>query len=299
MVPAGTQGKTTLKRLTVLLLLLACSGLARPALADPALWVVRGPNATVYLLGSVHLLRKETVWQDAAIRRAFDAASECWFEIEQPADPQQMQASVVSSGLDPAHKLSDLLPPAERPRLSEVAAAAGLGETVQIMRPWLAAIVLAVQPLVKSGYDPAYGVDTVLQAQAKAAGKRVAGIETIEAQMHLLTDLPQDLAVKLLVATLDDAAKGSALMEEIIRTWQAGDVDAIEAAVTSRVRTEAPDLYQIIFAQRNETFVHAVQELAAGSKTVLVTVGAGHLAGPGSVVDLLEKRGIKIERVTD
>ena len=293
-----------LKRLAALALLLAMPGWAvpggvTPAWADPAVWVARSPNATVYLLGSVHMLRPGTVWEGPAVRRAFDEARECWFEIEQPEDPLKLQALMISSGMDPAHKLSDLLPPGRRAQLDEVAGRAGLGAAIQVMRPWLAALVLAIQPLQKVGFDPALGVDTVLQAKAKAAGKRVAGVETVDAQMHLLSDMPQALAVQLLTATLDDAGKGPAYIDEIIRGWQAGDTEATARAMTERVRKDAPELYRVIFTRRNETFARAVQGFLAGDRTVLLTVGAGHLAGPDNVRDLLARRGIKVERVPD
>ncbi len=292
-----------LKRLAVLALLLALTGWAMPgwvmpARADPVVWVARGPNATVYLLGSVHMLRPGTVWEGPAVRRAFDEARECWFEVELPEDLPKLQALMVFSGMDPAHKLSDLLPPDRRAQLGEVAGRAGLGTVIEMMRPWLARLALTAQPLQKAGFDLALGVDTVLQAKAKAAGKRVAGVETVDAQMHLLSDMPQALAVQLLTSTLDDAANGPAYIDEVVRGWQAGDTEAT-ARTTEQIRKEAPELYQIVFIERNETFARAVQDFLAGDRTVLLTIGAGHLAGPDNVRDLLARRGIKVERVPD
>jgi len=282
-----------LKRLVVLVLLLA----GTPAWADPAVWAARGPNATVYLLGSVHLLRPGTVWEGPAVRRAFDEASECWFEAVLPDDPAAMQGVMMSTGLDPAHKLSDLLPPNRRALLDKLAAESGVGPAMQAMRPWLAAVVLTGQRLLKAGYDPALGVDTVLQAQAKAAGKRVAGVETMDQQMRLLAGLPQGLAVKFLLSVMDDAAKGPAVIDEMIRRWQSADTEALAQISSGQIRKETPDLYRINFVERNETFARAVEGFLAGDKTVLLVIGAGHLAGPDNVRDLLARRGIKVERV--
>lgn len=284
-----------LKRLAILVLLLA----GTPALADPAVWAARGSNATVYLLGSIHLMRPGTVWEGPAVRRAFDEARECWFEAVLPDDPAAMQAVIMSIGLDPAHKLSDLLPPNRRALLDTLAAESGVGPAMQAMRPWLAAVVLTGQPLLKAGFDPALGVDTVLQAQAKAAGKRVAGVETIDQQMRLMAGLPQGLAIKFLLSAMDDAAKGPAQIDEMIRGWQSANIEALARTVSGQLRKEAPDLYRIIFVNRNETFAHAVEGFLAGNKTVLLVIGAGHLAGPDNVRDVLARRGIKVERVPD
>ena len=111
------------KRFAVVVLLL----LAGPAWADPALWVARGPRANVYILGSVHMLRPGVTWESPAIRRAFDEARECWFEAVLPDDPAAMQTMMISMGLDPAHKLTDLLPPNRRAQFEELAASTGMG----------------------------------------------------------------------------------------------------------------------------------------------------------------------------
>ena len=284
-----------LKRLAILVLFLA----AAPAWADPAVWVARGPNAAVYLLGSVHLLRPGTVWEGPAVRRAFDEARECWFEAVLPDDPAAMQAVMASTGLDLAHKLSDLLPPGRRAMFDKLAGESGAGAAMQAMRPWLAAVMLAGKPLLKAGFDPALGVDTVLQAKARAAGKRVAGVETMESQMRMMAGLPQGLAVKFLLSTMDEAAKGPAFIDEMIRSWNSADTEAMARTVTGQLRKEAPELYRIMFADRNETFARAVEGFLAGDKTVLLVVGAGHLAGPDNVRDLLAKRGVRVERVAD
>ena len=284
-----------LKRLALLLPLL----LSGPAWADPALWAVRGPHATVYLFGSFHMLRPGTDWQGPALRRAFAEAGRCWFEIVLPENPNELAGPVMLAGLDPLHRLADLLPPERRDQLAAAAQRAGIGDGIQMMRPWLAAMVLSEQPLVAAGYDPALGVDTVLQRQAKDAGKEVGGVETAQAQLQLLAGLSPDLALRLLTATLDDTEDGPALIEAGIARWLAGDPDGTLERLTQRLRAEAPELYRLVFTDRNEGFAQAVQGFLDGDGTVLLTIGAGHLAGPGNVRELLERRGLKVERVAD
>ncbi len=284
-----------LKRLVVLVLLL----LAPPAWADPAVWVAHGPKATVYMLGSVHMLRPGTAWKSAAVRRAYAEAQECWFEVVQPEDPAALQSLMMSTGLDPAHKLSDLLPPSRRAQFEAAAEGTGLGPAIQMMRPWLASMILVLQPLQQAGYDPALGVDTVLQARAKTDGKRVAGVETVESQMEMLSGMPQIMALQMLTTTLDDVAQGPAYLDGVVQSWASGDTEGMARAVTGRVRRDAPELYRRIFTKRNETFAAAVEGLLRGDKTVLLVVGAGHLAGPDNVRDVLAKHGVKVDRVGD
>lgn len=285
-----------LKRLLPALLLLAAASARTPAWADPALWAVHGRAATVYLLGSVHVLRPETAWEGSAIRRAFDAAEECWFETD-TGDEAELQVLVLRNAVGQGRKLSDLLTPEQ---MAELSAVAGQREARMLdqMRPWFAALFVAVQPLVKAGFDPALGVDQVLKRQAREAGKRVAGIEPAEAQVRMLADLPQDLAVKMLLSVLGQAAEGPPAVDRMVARWQAGDFEG-STEQTAPMREAAPDLYRRVFTDRNAVFADAVETLAAGSKTALVTVGAGHLAGPDNVRDMLARRGLTVERVPE
>ena len=85
----------------------------------------------------------------------------------------------------------------------------------------------------------------------------------------------------------------------MIRDWQSANTEAMARTVTGQIRRESPELYRIIFVNRNETFARAVEGFLAGDKTVLLVIGAGHLAGPDNVRDLLARRGIKVERMPD
>lgn len=285
-------------RLLVLGLLL----LGSPAWAAPALWVAHGPHATVYLFGSVHLLRPGTKWPSLALRRAFDDASECWFEIKLPADPKTTAQLMQQIGFDSGHRLSALLTPKQDAQLKALVQRAGPPtslDAIERMRPWLAALILTVQPMTRSGYDPDRGPDAVLQHNAMEHGKKVAAFETLEGQLHMLADLPSSSALGFLASTLDDGDQGPALLDQMVAQWMSGQADELAATASKSMREDAPELFKAMFTDRNLHFADAVQGLLMGSKTVLVTVGAGHFAGPGNVRELLEARGFRVERVPD
>lgn len=281
-----------LKWFLTFLLLLA----SLPAWGNPALWVVHGPHATVYLFGSVHLLRPGVEWQGAALRRAFDAASECWFEIKPPDDLDKMRLLVLHSGFDYSQKLSDLLTPEEHFKLITVAEDVGIHQMrLSAMRPWLIATLLEHQILVRAGYDPALGVDAVLQEQAKAAGKDVLGLEQDESHVHMLADLPQDFAVQMLTHVLDEAEDEPVRTDGFVADRQEGNIRQWTTSSTQ----EPQELSHVITARRNMLFANAIKGLLMGSRTALVTIGAGHFMGPSNVRELLGARGLQIERMPD
>ena len=284
------------------LLALALLLLGSPAWAAPALWVAHGPHATVYLFGSVHLLRPGTKWPSLALRRAFDDASECWFEIKLPGDPKTMAQLTQQVGFDPGHRLSALLTPKQDAQLKALVQRAGPPtslDAIERMRPWLAALVLMVQPLTSSGYDPERGPDAVLQHNAVEKGKKVEAFETFDGQMRMFAGLPTSSALGFLASTLDDGDQGPALLDQMVAQWMSGDADELGATESRSMREDAPELFKAIFTDRNLHFADAVQGLLMGKKTILVTVGAAHFAGPGNVRELLEARGIQVERVLD
>lgn len=281
------------------LLALALLLLASPAWAAPALWVAHGPHATVYLFGSVHLLRLGTRWPSLALRRAFDDASECWFEIKLPGDPKTAAQLTQQIGFDPGRRLSVLLTPKQDAQLKALVQRAGPPtslDAIERMRPWLAALVLTVQPLTSSGYDPERGPDAVLQHNAVEHGKKV---EAFDGQMHMLAGLSGSTALGFLASTLDDGDQGPALLDQMVAQWMSGKADELAATESKSMREDAPELFKAMFTDRNLHFADAVQGLLMGNKTVLVTVGAAHFAGPGNVRELLEARGIRVERVPD
>ena len=282
--------------MTVLFGLLALL-IGTPASAEPPLWVVHGPHATVFILGSVHLLRPGSDWEGPHIHDAVAAADTLWFEMVEPTDPTATQALVVRTGFDLKHKLSDLLSPADRSRLDAAARSSGLPDAavLDVMRPWMAALVIAVRPMVQAGYDPELGPDHVLQIEAAQAGKPVHGFETMERQMGFLADLPDELSLGFLVSTLDDLDGGIVKLDAIVAKWLAGQ--PIGADVTDAIQRSSPELYRVLFVERNEAWTPQIKALVEGEGVVLITVGAGHLEGPDSVLADLAREGVTFELV--
>lgn len=279
---------------TVLILLLL---LARPALAFPALWVVHGPHATVYLLGSVHIVRPGTIWESPAIERAVADAQQMWFEIDlTPAENALMTGTVLLTGIDPGHALSDRLSPEAA---SQFHALFGDGiDRAEHFRPWLALTVVMAKRWSESGYSSAAGVDATLRQQAVAAGKPVHGIESGSAQIRMLADIPDDEALRALQSFLLEPPQTiGAQMDRLGQLWLDGDTDGVDALMQTMMSDTSPAVAKRLLSDRNVVFADKVAELAAGEQTVLVTVGAGHMAGDEGVPALLQKRGLAVERV--
>lgn len=269
------------------------------AVAQPALWVVKDADTTVYLFGTVHLLPDDTGWHYPALDKALAASQALTIEITDD-NMLNMQSLVLQYGLDPSHPLSTQLTSEENVHLQQAAEAAGVPggvTTLNIMRPWLAALTLSVAPLMKAGLDPEHGVDKQLKAQMLTAGKPVSGLETAQQQIRFFADLPEQVQLSFLRATLKDVDKGPAELKTLINDWKSGDTAAIAKLEDEDMRRQSPALYQRLLVQRNQAWAQKISAMLQQPGVTFIAVGAAHLAGPDSVQSQLRKLGVSVKRL--
>lgn len=262
----------------------------------PALWVVKDADSTLYLFGSVHVLRPTTGWASPRVEAAFDSASDIWFEISNPDDQAAIMPLIQQRGLSPETPLSSRLTPQENAELDAAAQAMGASaDQLQPMKPWLAALSLSVAPLIKAGYDPKSGVELVLKARAEAAGKPIHGFETIDKQIGILAGLPDDVQLAFLRETLKDYENAATKLDEMVEAWARGDVATLDRVTVTEMKEASPALYQAVLVDRNTDWANQIQTLLEGSGTAFIAVGAAHLTGDDSVQAILQKRGVTVE----
>lgn len=279
-------------------------GVSAPALAqaatvdaDPALWVVKDQDTTVYLFGTVHVLKPGLGWFDEDVKKAYDRSGEVVIEMISP-EPAAMQAAVMAKAVDADG------PALTRKLTAEQAAAytkalTGLGlqpAGLDQFEPWFAAMTLAVLPLQKFGYNPESGVEKVLSAAAKADGKPVGQLETFDEQIGFFDTLPEAQQIAFLNATVEMLPEFETQMGDMVALWAKGDADGLGKLMTEAMR-ETPEIAKILLADRNARWAEWIDTRLDKPGTVFVAVGAGHLAGGDSVQAMLAKKGLKAERV--
>lgn len=268
---------------------------------EPALYAVRDADSTIYLFGTVHIRRPGSQWGGANARAALAEADEVWTELEINDDIQQRAAALVLQyGMAPSDQpLSSVLTPEENRRLRAMTKRLGAPEAMfERMRPWLAAITLSMMPMMQAGYETAAGVDNAIDAAAVANGQRRRAFETIEQQIGFLANLAPDVQRQMLVDTLGQTDMTPDQVDALSDAWERGDVEALERLVVDEMRSEYPDVYAVLFAQRNNAWMAVLTEELAGSGVDFIAVGAGHLLGSDGLVEQFRARGIAVERVS-
>jgi uncharacterized protein YbaP (TraB family) len=265
--------------------------------AEPAMWVIKDNDSTIYLIGTLHLLKHDAEWNSEKVKKTVGESTELWLEIAELDNQVAMRPLIATHGKDPNTPLSKKLNEEQRKKLAKIAATYSVPlATLEPMQPWLAAVVLAGTPLAKAGYDPKAGIDRVLKAQAEAEGDKIRGFETVLAQVRMMADLPQTAQIAFLVETLDDVEEGLELLDKLAKAWIDGDTETIARIGVEEMKREAPVVYKKLLVDRNVAWSEKIVEILKGSGVQQIAVGAAHLAGPDSLQSQLQKRGIKVER---
>ena len=266
--------------------------------ADPALWVVRDADTTIYLFGTIHALKPGLSWFDEAVRDAFDKSDSLVLELVLPPD-QELQALIMelgaARGLPP---LSQQIPADEAAKMRAALSAAGQPEgAMDGLEPWLAAVMLANLPAQNAGFEARDGAEAVLTAAARKAGKPVIGLETAREQFGYFDRLSMPAQRALLIETLDGMPKSAETLDQIVARWQAGDADGI-AKLLNEDLANSPELAEALLLTRNRHWADWITTRMKAPGTVFLAVGAGHLAGTQSVLAELAKRGFIVTRVS-
>jgi uncharacterized protein YbaP (TraB family) len=293
---------------------------AAPAHAEPAMWVVKDEDATVYLLGTIHVLKSETQWRSDKLQAAFKASDQYWMEADIEEDPAIAQTYAMNFGIDSQHPLAEKLSPADYAQFLKLIGAMNIPEAhVAHMRPWLATMLLQRGMILGNGYDPRYGVDRALENDAKAAGKPVKTFETPSQQLSFLAGLSKPVELAMLEDALHDmhpsgdagsgesakpaasvsgagADRGGSGLDAMEAAWLAGDTEKLYALTFRNRRTKTPEFFDVMITKRNAAWLPQIETLLRTPGTYFVAVGAGHLIGEGGLPALLAERGYRVSR---
>jgi uncharacterized protein YbaP (TraB family) len=277
----------------------ACSTL-QPAAAPkgPALWKVADADTIVYLFGTIHLLPEGQTWRTPVLEEAIAASDELVIETLIGDDPmgsaQRMMALGASPNLPP---IVERVPRDKREALTKVISESGVPvAALDRLETWAAALTLTAVTFRRLGLSPELGVEKGLEGSYKAKARPVRGLETVEQQLRYFDGLSEDAQRSFLLGVLEDPAEAKKQFAAMLRTWSVGDVAGIARTFDAELK-ESPELRDALISRRNANWADWIGKRLDQPGTVMVAVGAGHLAGSESVQEMLRGRGIKATRI--
>ena len=262
------------------------------------LWSIKTKQNAVYFLGSLHLLKSDSYPLSGEIENAYSNCRKIAFETDLDGvnDPA-LQGKMMTLGLYlDGQTLEQNLSEETHKLLKAKLAADGLAVTqFDRFQPWLCALTLTAIELQRLGFDPAYGIDMHFLERAKRDDKEIIFLEPVEYQLNLFANMGKREQESLLRQTLKDLDVIERLASDMVNSWKTGDVDKLNSMMKISFE-EHPDTYDRIVVQRNKKWVSQIENLIGKDDDVLVIVGAGHLVGAESILDLLKQKGYKAEQ---
>ena len=281
--------------------LAALLGCAAPARADEghhSFWVVHGAHNTVYLMGSVHVLKPTDSDLPPEAMEAYRRAGALVMEVDlnEAQSEGLTDQTLRESVLPPGQTLASVLGAETYEKFATHARAVGLDPAlVAGCQPWFAAMTLLRLQYVQLGYDFESGVESQFARQAAADHKPVIGLETMAEQMGLFSHLSLAEQRRFLLYTLDDADETPKEIDDIVAAWRRGDANALNALLAQGFE-QYPELYGPLTSDRNRRWMAEFTTLLGDRKDYLVIVGALHLVGHDGLLELLRARGYRIEQ---
>ena len=288
--------------LTLLMAALSCQAwIAGGASAEPkkdgapAMWAVSDEDNTIYLFGTFHLLPKGTDWQRPAFEEAIAQTSITFLEADagSPEAAAKIGALIQQYGLNPPGvTLSETLGPERAAQFEAFLEPYGLPfEGLEAFKPWLAILTVTQAAYASAGLDAASGVEPAILAIAESQDDTLGFLETAETQVIALSRLNTDELLASFDVSLDQLINLEDIILEGVEAWRVGDLEALDAVLLEETREQAPLTYEVIFTERNANWTAQIEAMLADDQDRFLAVGAGHLIGPGSVIEMLTEKG--------
>jgi len=288
----------------VLVLVFACSFLfLQDVLCQPQksfLWKVRSESTTVFVLGSLHLSRKEIYPLRQEIENAFDQSDFLVVEANvndiRKADVQKLMQSAFYPADDTLEKH---LSAETYERVKKEAGGLGIPvELINKQKPWFLSMTLVALESLRLGFDPNYGTDKFFLKKAEGK-KKILELESLDYQIELFSNFSDKEQELFLIYTLKDLDIMEKELGKLTEAWTTGDTKGMESILTKSLSEDKrlSPIYQKLVHERNKTMVSKIENFLRAKETYFIIVGSGHLVGNVLVIELLKREGYRVEQL--
>jgi uncharacterized protein YbaP (TraB family) len=294
--PAARQ---LIRLYSVLFSLNATFLLSGVSVAETSVWRVSDGNNSVYLGGTVHLLRPGDYPLPEEYEQAYQGSSELYFEtdISSMSDlsvqAQMLQQLTYSDG----RTLKTVLSEDAYTTLEDYTATIGMPlMMLEQFKPGMIISTLQVLEFQRIGFTP-QGVDAFFNTRALGDAKDIGALETIEEQIGFLAAMGEGNESEFILLSLEDLENTNASMEEMITAWRNGDERALQKLFVDDMQQRAPGLFDSLISQRNLRWMPQIEAMFEDPDTEFVLVGAAHLIGGEGLVQLLQSKGYEVSQL--
>jgi uncharacterized protein YbaP (TraB family) len=294
---------TRLLSILFILFLLGSSSYALSAVSKDQksfLWKVQSKTSTVYMLGSIHLLKKEIYPLNRKIENAFEKSDVLVVEANINDVGQIDIQKLMESAFYPDNET--LEKHVSRETYEVIKKESGeLGmplEFINKQKPWFLALTFTSFELLKLGFDPNYGIDIYFLSKA-SRNKKIKELESIDYQINLFSKFSDNDQELFLLYTLKDLNILGQEVDKMIHTWTSVDTKDMESIITKGLteNRRMSSIYEKLIYERNRNMVSRIEEFLRSKETYFVIVGAGHLIGNKGIIEILRRKGYLVEQL--
>jgi len=258
------------------------------------LWKASTGQATVWLAGSIHVLRESDYPLPEPWRRAWDDSTLVVMETKPGSseNPDVQKEAIALSSLPAGQSIDPLLSPETRNALAAWCTESGVAiDSFRQSKPWMASLRIGMTTLDRLGFSAARGIERHLGA--RLGSRRTEGLETTAESLGILDSLSPSEQDQLVATAIRDARHAPTRIAQLAQAWHEGDATTLDSLLRDGFK-DFPQLRRRLIDDRNAAWLPKIRSLLKGSENAIVIVGSGHLAGPDSLVDLLAKEGVSL-----
>ncbi|MED5530374.1 MAG: TraB/GumN family protein [Pseudomonadota bacterium] len=267
--------------------------------ADTSVWEVKFDSNTVYLGGTVHLLRPSDYPLPEEYEQAYQASSKIYLETDLSS---MNELSVQTKMLEQltyqnARSLKTVLNEEAYTALSDYMVEIGMPlMMMENFKPGMVISTLQVMEFQRNGFTP-QGVDVYFNNRAIEDAKTLGQLESIQEQIGFLASMGEGNESEFILLSIRDLEETTEIMNDMIAAWRTGNNDQLAAMFVTEMQNEAPDLYDTLLRQRNLNWFPQIEQMLSDSVTEFVLVGAAHLVGPDGLLWLLSREGYQVRQL--
>jgi len=268
--------------------------------ADTSVWRVDSGDHTIYIGGTIHLLRPSDYPLPPEFDQAYEQSSEIFFEtdISSMSDlsvqTQMLQQLTYS---EPDTSLKTVLSEEAYEALADYVGNVGMPiMMMERFRPGLVVSTLQVLEFQRMGFTPE-GVDAHFNKRALADSKDLGQLEPVEAQINFIAEMGEGNESEFILMNLEDMSEIEAMLPEMIAAWRDGDSDKLDSLFIEEMQELSPELYDSLLVDRNNNWMPIIEQMLVDSDTEFVLVGAAHLVGKDGLLSMLAAKGYQVSQL--
>ena len=257
-------------------------------------WTAKLPELPpLHFFGALHFGTEQMYPLPQVLEDAYQADDAIAFEtnLGELSTPR-FNAMMTDMGRQPnAARLSQNLKPETWNSLSAIALKLGYSpDYIDTLQSWYCASVLTSAALRLAGLNSHLGIDGYIFQRSVIEQRPVICLETPQKQLELLASINPETDEIFIQHTIRELADMAKFSHEMLDYWLDGNAKGLARLVADGFENNN-ELQKLMLEDRNRQWFDKLHSANLQNMSVLSVVGAGHLVGPDSILNLFQKNG--------